>query len=84
MKKGTFFDVKESTKLNSYYTLNHSQNEVTIPASYIDELMTISNEISFQKEQELLFIKSCLYYLKEGVGSEHAINMAMVDYLTEL
>jgi hypothetical protein len=62
--------------------LNHLQNEVTIPASYIDELMMVSSGISFQKEEELLFIKSCLFYLKEGIGSEHAINMAMVDYLT--
>ncbi|MDP5120093.1 MAG: hypothetical protein NWQ46_00750 [Spirosomaceae bacterium] len=63
--------------------MNQLQNEVTIPARYIDELITVSNGISFQKEQELHFIKSCLFYLKEGIGSDHAINMAMVDYLTE-
>jgi hypothetical protein len=44
--------------------------------------MIVSSGISFQKEEELLFIKSCLFYLKEGIGSEHAIHMAIVDYLT--
>lgn len=63
--------------------MNYVQNEITIPARYIAQLMEISNEMPFQKEEELTFLKSCLYYLTEGVTSDYAINMAMVDYLIE-
>jgi hypothetical protein len=52
-------------------------------AIFMSWWMMVSSGISFQKEEELLFIKSCLFYLKEGIRSEHVINMAMVDYLTE-
>lgn len=57
--------------------------EINIPAHSIDEMIQVSNGISFKKEDELLFIKSCLFYLKEGVKTDYAINMAMVDYLLE-
>ena len=38
----------------------------------------------FTNEEELHFLKSCLYYLMEGVSVEHAIDMAMIDYLIDL
>jgi hypothetical protein len=45
--------------------------------------LEISKDV-FNNEEELGFVKSCLYYLMEGVTAEHAIDMAMIDYLIDL
>ncbi|MCA0363896.1 MAG: hypothetical protein LCH67_07610 [Bacteroidetes bacterium] len=56
---------------------------VFIPAQDISKVMEMSKDV-FNNEEELHFLKSCLYYLMEGVSVEHAIDMAMIDYLIDL
>ncbi|MFN8430220.1 MAG: hypothetical protein U0V04_09590 [Spirosomataceae bacterium] len=56
---------------------------VFITAQDISKVMEMSKDV-FNNEEELHFLKSCLYYLMEGVSVEHAIDMAMIDYLIDL
>lgn len=57
--------------------------KVFIPAEDISKILEMSKDV-FNQDEELGFIKSCLYYLMEGVSVEHAIDMAMIDYLIDL
>ncbi|MCF8326372.1 MAG: DUF1477 domain-containing protein [Leadbetterella sp.] len=59
------------------------QPKVFIPADDVSKILEMSKDV-FNKDEELNFIKSCLYYLTEGVSAEHAIDMAMIDYLIDL
>lgn len=54
-----------------------------IPAEYIEQVLEMSGDV-FDKDEELNFLKSCMFYLKEGFTSIQAIEMAMVDYLIDL
>lgn len=58
--------------------------QIVIPPRLIDEIFQINDDVLKENEKQLFFLKSCLYYLKEGVDAEQVINMAMVDYLVEL
>lgn len=57
--------------------------KVFIPAEYIEEVMEMSNNV-FNDKEELDFLKSCLYYLKEGMNAQQAVELAMVDYLVDM
>ncbi|SOE22457.1 hypothetical protein SAMN06298216_2891 [Spirosomataceae bacterium TFI 002] len=57
--------------------------KVFVPAEYIEEVMEMSNNV-FNDREELEFLKSCLYYLKEGMNAQQAVELAMVDYLVDL
>ena len=59
------------------------QPKVFIPAEDVSKILEMSKDV-FNNDEELIFIKSCLYYLMEGVSAEHAIDMAMIDYLIDL
>ncbi len=59
------------------------QPKVFIPAEDVSKILEMSKDV-FSNEEELGFVKSCLYYLMEGVSAEHAIDMAMIDYLIDL
>ncbi|WP_341227111.1 hypothetical protein [uncultured Arcticibacterium sp.] len=54
-----------------------------VPAEYIEQVMEMSKDV-FTKDDELEFLKSCLFYLKEGVTAQQAIEMSMVDYLVDM
>ncbi|MCP9767335.1 hypothetical protein EGI22_05395 [Lacihabitans sp. LS3-19] len=57
--------------------------KVFIPAEEITKVLSMSKDV-FNNDEELSFIKSCLYYLTEGVNADYAIDMAMIDYLIDL
>jgi hypothetical protein len=57
--------------------------KVFVPAEYIEEVMEMSNDV-FNDREELEFLKSCLYYLKEGMNAQQAVELAMVDYLVDM
>lgn len=57
--------------------------KVFIPAEHIEEVMEMSNNV-FNDKEELDFLKSCLYYLKEGMNAQQAVELAMVDYLVDM
>ncbi|MFC3813059.1 hypothetical protein [Lacihabitans lacunae] len=59
------------------------QTRVFVPAEYIEQVMEVSKGV-FNNEEEVGFLKSCLYYLKEGLNADQAIDMAMIDYLIDL
>lgn len=59
------------------------QHKVFIPAEYLERVMEVSQGV-FNKEEELYFLKACMYYLKEGMNADQAIDMAMIDYLVDL
>jgi hypothetical protein len=59
------------------------QPKVFIPAEEVSKILEMSRDV-FNNDEELGFIRSCLYYLMEGVSAEHAIDMAMIDYLIDL
>ena len=59
------------------------QPKVFIPAEHVSKILEMSKDV-FSNEEELGFVKSCLYYLMEGVSAEYAIDMAMIDYLIDL
>ena len=54
-----------------------------IPAEYIQDVMEMSRDV-FSKKEDLEFLKSCLFYLREGFNSQQAIEMSMVDYLVDM
>ncbi|AWV99093.1 hypothetical protein [Arcticibacterium luteifluviistationis] len=54
-----------------------------VPAEYIEQVMEMAKDV-FTKDEELEFLKSCLFYLKEGVTAQQAIEMSMVDYLVDM
>ena len=54
-----------------------------VPAEYIEQVMEMSKDV-FTKDEELESLKSCLFYLKEGVTAQQAIEMSMVDYLVDM
>jgi hypothetical protein len=57
--------------------------KVFIPAENLAKVLEMSKDV-FNSEEELAFIKSCMYYLMEGVSVEHAIDMAMIDFLVDM
>lgn len=57
--------------------------KVFVPAEYIEEVIEMSKNV-FNNEEELDFLKSCLYYLKEGMNAQQAVELAMVDYLVDM
>lgn len=57
--------------------------KVFVPAEYIEEVMEMSKNV-FNNDEELEFLKSCLYYLKEGMNASQAVELAMVDYLVDM
>jgi hypothetical protein len=57
--------------------------KVFIPSEYIEQVLEVGKGV-FSKEEELHFLKSCLYYLKEGMNADQSIDMAMIDYLVDL
>jgi hypothetical protein len=56
--------------------------KVFVPAEYIEQVMEVSKGV-FSNEEEISFLKSCLYYLKEGLSADQAIDLAMIDYLID-
>lgn len=54
-----------------------------VPAEYIQQVMEMSRDV-FNKEDELEFLKSCLFYLQEGFDAQQSIEMSMVDYLVDM
>ncbi|MCR9066633.1 MAG: hypothetical protein NXI00_21850 [Cytophagales bacterium] len=54
-----------------------------VPAEYIEQVMEMSRDV-FTKEEELEFLKSCLFYLQEGFNAQQAIELSMVDYLVDM
>lgn len=56
---------------------------VFVPAEYIEEVMEMSKNV-FSNAEELQFLRSCLYYLKEGMDAQQAVELAMVDYLVDM
>ncbi|MFT7249525.1 MAG: hypothetical protein ACI97P_002306, partial [Arcticibacterium sp.] len=50
---------------------------------YILQVMEMSKDV-FNTEEELEFLKSCLFYLNEGMTAINAIEMSMVDYLVDM
>jgi hypothetical protein len=59
------------------------QIKTFVPADYIEQVLEMSRDV-FTKDEELEFLKSCLFYLKEGMTAQHAIEMSMVDYLVDM
>ncbi|NBA84528.1 hypothetical protein GVN16_02080 [Emticicia sp. CRIBPO] len=59
------------------------QHKVFIPAEYLERVMEVSQGV-FNQDEELYFLKACMYYLKEGMNADQAIDMAMIDYLVDL
>ncbi len=59
------------------------QVKTFVPADYIEQVMEMSRDV-FSKDEELEFLKSCLFYLKGGMTAQHAIEMSMVDYLVDM
>ncbi len=57
--------------------------EIFIPAESIEYVLEMSTNV-FNNGDELSFLKSCLYYLKEGMTGEQAVELAMVDYLVNI
>ncbi len=57
--------------------------EIFVPAESIDYVLDISSNV-FSNGEELSFLKSCLFYLKEGMTGEQAVELAMVDFLIDL
>lgn len=57
--------------------------KVFVPAEYIEEVIEMSKNV-FNNDEELEFLKSCLYYLKEGMNAQQAVELAMVDYLVDM
>jgi len=57
--------------------------KVFIPAEDVCKILEMSKDV-FNNDEEPNFIKSCLYFLMEGVSVEHSIDMAMIDYLIDL
>lgn len=58
--------------------------ERTIPIQSINQVIEMGDGIFNENEQQLIFLKNCLYYLQEGIRVEQAINMAFVDYLIDV
>ncbi|MGR3810224.1 hypothetical protein [Jiulongibacter sp. NS-SX5] len=54
-----------------------------VPAEYIQQVIEMSKDV-FSQEEELEFLKSCLFYLQEGFDAHQSIEMAMVDYLVDM
>ena len=54
-----------------------------VPAEYIEQVMEMSRDV-FTKNEELDFLKSCLFYIKEGMTAQNAIEMSIVDYLVDM
>ncbi|MFT5885120.1 MAG: hypothetical protein ACI9IP_001580 [Arcticibacterium sp.] len=75
---GTFFD--PCLAENKPPTM---QVKTFVPAEHILQVMEMSKDV-FNKEEELEFLKSCLYYLNEGMTAMNAIEMSMVDYLVDM
>ena len=59
------------------------QTKTFIPAEYIDQVIDMGKDV-FHPEDELVFLKSCLFYLKEGFDAAQSIELAMVDYLVDM
>jgi translation elongation factor EF-4 len=75
---GTFFD-KHISEINPPIM----QVKTFVPTEYILQVMEMSKEV-FNTEEELEFLKSCLFYLNEGMTAINAIEMSMVDYLVDM
>jgi len=54
-----------------------------VAAEYIERVMEMSKDV-FSQDEELEFLKSCLFYLKEGMNAQQAIELSMVDYLVDM
>jgi hypothetical protein len=59
------------------------QIKTFVAAEYIEQVMEMSKDV-FSKDEELEFLKSCLFYLKEGLNAQQAIELSMVDYLVDM
>lgn len=59
------------------------QPKVFVPSDYINQVLEMSKGV-FDQNEEINFLKSCLYYLTEGMDAKQAIDLAMIDYLVDL
>lgn len=57
--------------------------KIFVPAEYFDKVLNISKGV-FKNDDEITFLKSCLYFLQQGINADKAIEMAMTDYLVDI
>lgn len=57
------------------------QEYIQIPTEYIEQILEKTSGVRPNLQDELIYLRTSLNYLREGMNVEEAIDLATIDYL---
>lgn len=57
------------------------QEYIQIPTEYIEQVLEKTAGVRPNLQDELIYLRTSLNYLREGMNAEEAIDLATIDYL---
>ncbi|MER0438020.1 MULTISPECIES: hypothetical protein [Emticicia] len=57
------------------------QEYIQIPTEYIEQILEKTTGVRPNLQDELIYLRTSLNYLREGMNVEEAIDLATIDYL---
>ena len=67
--------------IETIQTTNTMQEFIQIPTEYIEQVLEKTTGVRPNLQDELVYLRTSLSYLREGMSVEEATDLATIDYL---